>query len=353
MLGKLRSGEIPLELSIAKTKALDEIDRQYLEQGRVTVDLPNLGKQEAQYAIVKLPPEMLPERTDRASAHWEIDEKPEEKPPIFIIPAISGDLTGLEPLLRAAAMRGREAIIVGYPDSYMGKMSQEFHDAAVAAPMDSLEPHKTYFTELVKHFVGKGNPDYQVELWGYSTGGLMITDMLRDPDLSQHVTNALLFAPGGSSDQTGKDLLTKALPAEAKALVKQLKHFQDIGVAYDKKGGMTETHKELRGGWTDGVFGALLHKKVLEQFPHWHEAKVAEGGKIIVVSGDKDELTQSYKMKEELATSPNKQFHVLSYPQGSHLSPLLHAEQIVSEATAVRDNKEPQERLLVKEIKTR
>lgn len=346
LLGKLRSREIPLELSVKKAKALDAIDRQYLHQGRVSVDLPGLGKQEAQFTRIKLPPEMLPSNSPDTTSLWEIDERASEKPPVFVIPAISGDLTGLEPLLRAAALRGREVVTVGYPDSYMGTVSQKFHDAAVAAPMDSLEPHKTYFIELVKELVGKESPDYQVELWGYSTGSLMIADMLRSPDFSKHVSNAVLFSPGGTTDQTGKDLLTKALPAEAKELIKQLRHFSDVGIAYDKKGGMAPKQKELRGGWTSGVFGALLHKKVLEKFPHWHEAKVAEGGKIIIVSNGKDELTRSYTMDQEWATSPNKQFSVLSYPSGSHLSPLLHADRVVSEVAKVRDGI-PQERLTV------
>ena len=113
--------------------------------------------------------------------------------PLFFVPALSGDLNGIRPLMRETALQGRRVITVGYPESFMGKTTEAFANASRASV--NFEPHTTYFKQAIENLVG---PNGDFELWGYSAGAGLVTEILQDHKFQQRVANAVIIAPEAS-----------------------------------------------------------------------------------------------------------------------------------------------------------
>lgn len=313
LLKGLKSGKINSP-EVNKLKFnLDEFDRQFLNQGNISIDIPELGIQGSRYVMI----ELLSKK-----------EAAESKPPIFLVPALSGDLTGVAPLMREAALQGRRVVVVGYPESFMGKTTETFAQEAQASP--SFEPHTTYFKKAIEALLGTTE---DIELWGYSTGGGIVTEILNDSKFQQRVANAVIIAPGGSVNQSKMDIV-KGVLHEVKEVLRRPKGIQDTAVAYARKLPIEKAHKELR----DKIFYSTLFNKVGKEINPWGGIKVKEGGKIVVVTGRKDEITRSYRVNQDLLRLPNSQIALLEFSQGSHLFPLTQAEFVVRKIAEIRDN---------------
>lgn len=292
---------------------LDTFDRQFLNQGDLSIDIPELGIQGSRYAVVELPSRK---------------EVAQSKPPIFLVPALSGDLNGVAPLMREAALQGRRVVTVGYPESFMGKTTEAFAQASQISP--NFEPHTTYFKKAIEALLGT---EGDIELWGYSTGGGLVTEILNDPRFQQRVTNAVIIAPGGSVEQSKRDVI-KGVLHEVKEVFKRPKSIGDTVVAYARKLPIEAVHKKLR----DRIFFSTLFNKVGKRVNSWEGIKVKEGGKVIIVTGQKDEITKSYQADQELLGLSNPQINLLDIQKGSHLSPLTQARTVVGKIAEIRDN---------------
>lgn len=296
---------------------LDAFDRQFLNQGNIFINIPGLGKQVSRYTIIELPSKK---------------EIAESRPPIFLVPALSGDLTGVTPLLREAALQGRKVISVGYPESFMGITTEAFAQASENS--QNFEPYTTYFKKAIEAVLGdKGD----FELWGYSTGGGLVTEILHDPKFQQRVANAVIIAPGGAVEQSKRSVKLGALH-EVVHMIKRIGNFQDTAMGYNRKDSpIDKAHKELR----DRIFNSSLFNKVGKKINDWVGMKVKEGGKIIVVTGREDEITKSYKVNQELLGLPNPQIDLLDVKKGSHVAPLIWAREVVGKIAEIRDNPSP------------
>lgn len=313
LLKDLKAGKVTRAEVDAIRHDLDDFDREYLNQGRLSVDMAELGVQQSQYIAVELPSKR---------------EAATEKPPIFLIPALSGDLNGVRPLVREAALQGRRVITAGYPESFMGQVTDAFAKASLESV--NFEPHSSYFKKAIQTLVGEGD----FELWGYSAGGGLAAELLNDPELQQRVTNAVIIAPAGSIEQSKADVV-KGVLHEFKEVLKNPRNIYDTVVTYARNGPMEAEHKKLR----DKIFFSALFNKVGKRINAWEGMRVQEGGKIIIATGRKDEITKSYRIMDgSLNSSANSQFRLLDDSQASHLSFLTEASSLVSHIASIRDN---------------
>lgn len=312
ILKSLRSQQIisPIRIqeAFAKGKKFDEIDRQFADQKTLAINLSGLGTQKAFYADIQLPIQETQET--------------EPKPPVFIIPALSGDLYGIEPIIRELAYQGRRVVSVAYPESFHGKTTEQFASAVDLS--ETYYPHTAYFKKAIEQLLQEGD----IELWGYSTGGPIVAELLSDPDMQEKVTNAVIVAPASCVDQSKLSFRVGVLN-EFKEVAKNIGGFSNISVVYGRKtpgdSGMLRRRKS--------IFNALLYGKVCKQTQAWKDMKVENNGKITFVLGGKDQITKGYSKFKDFAALPNSQVRVIGYPKWSHLSPLTHARELVQKVT--------------------
>lgn len=289
---------------IQEAKTRNELEIQYLNQGEVTVDLPGLGPQTARYTIIDLPENLKP----AAEA---------EKPPIFFIPGLSNDLDCVKATLQELAYSGRRVIAVGFPESFMGKITPEFAQASEQS-LD-LEPHTTFFKEAANKLIGT---DAEIEFWGHSTGATIIEQILADANFQQRTTNAVLLCPAASADISTIQAV-KAFAKEIAHLGRRFGQFPRFSYTRAAKEGEAEGQRELKVK----VFKALT-KRVLSESDFTKDARVQEGGKIVVVSGNRDNVTRSSTAKDRFLTNPQVDF--IELPNGYHFTPLTEPGRAIS-----------------------
>lgn len=288
------------EIKLEETKWKIIAD-QYLRQRTITIDLPGMGSQSARMIDLCLPESL---------------QKPEAKTdlPIFLIPGVSNDVECVGSLAMEAAVQGKRVIVVAYPESFNGQTTDEFATAVNQA--NNYEPHANFYKTALDHIVG----DQQVEIWGYSTGAPITAEILQDSEYQQKVKKAVLICPAGSVDQSQTSL--------AKGLIKEIRMFKDvkstanymlsIGGQNNDKNNLARRKQILK----------FLMKKITKNCNLWHTAKVAEGGKILVISGENDNITKSRNAEYEF--QQNSQAAMIIIPDASHSYPLTHPKNVVN-----------------------
>lgn len=283
----------------------DVIFQNYLEQRQIWINMGNLGEQSSRYVDL-LPPQ---ER-----------KKEVEEPPIVIITGISNDIDCVGALARELPMRGRRTIVIGYPESFMGHVTPEFVEAVKASP--TFEPHTAYYKAAIEQILPSG--DY--ELWGYSTGGPIVSQMLHDKDISDRVTDAVLLSPASVVTQSMPEF-GKGLMHEISEIKKKFPQIPKYTFSTGRKRDEDSAHLSLR----KDVSGALL-SRVLTGMDLWKDARVKENGKITVISPTGDDTTKCYKVfnkENELELqNENPQIRVINIP-GTHITSLVDPESVL------------------------
>ena len=284
----------------------DEIAKQYLNQGEVKVVFNNLGEQRARFNIVK-PPESLDKHL----------------PPIYLIPGISNDIDCVGWLIQELAFQGREVITVAFPESFMGTVTEEFVRSVEQSQI--YEPHTEFFKRALQELIPSGR---DFELWGFSTGSPIVSEILQDEALQGQVARAVLLCPASSIDVSSLSLKSGI----TQDIVYLLHH---IGYApkYTFSRGRKDSIDQEDAGQRqlkERVFNALLGK-VRKKHDLWQKARVKNSGEIIVVSGELDNITKSRKIfnDEEQLKRINPQIRLFNIPKGRHMSPLIYPEAIL------------------------
>lgn len=297
---------------IQEARDRDEALRGFLNQGEVSMSDPELGQAKARFTILK--PSQEKELKD--------------KPPIVLIPGISNDLACVETLGQELSLSGHKVIVVGYPESFMGEVSQEFVDKCKES--DSYAPHAKFFENAIDQIVSQeGN----IELWGFSTGGPISAEMLsNNPRFSQRVTRAVLVNPSGSVEQNQRQLMT-GLAGEVKGLISgdAAKFVMTTGrEVQDNVEPQTPDHLKKR----DEVFATLM-ERISHRSQSFDTMQVQEQGDIIVVSYDNDNVTKSKRMfsMENPPHNPNIKKMTLS---GYHSTPLLKPKELIERVGAIK-----------------
>jgi hypothetical protein len=290
------------EAIVEEGKKRDRIETQYLQQSEVVVTMPDLGKQHARLLIIE-PEEINP------------PVEQETRPPVVLIGSISSDVEPSHSLIHELAHRGKKVIVVGYPESSLGQVTEEFAQAAEKS--ETYEPHITFFKTIIEH-ITKEDP---VELWGVSTGCPIIGEMLMDEKFRQKVASAVLLAPASSIDQSQRQMIGGTLNEFAK-FISQVGDLAKWPFIWGRK----KPQAPEQGAIKNRVFNSLTNK-VCHQFPHWDKVAVREGGKIVVWSGGKDQMTKSYQAEDQFSANP--QITVVHDEKGTHTSPFTEPPRII------------------------
>ena len=311
---------------IEAAHARDEIAEEFMtNQQEVRVGMGDLGEQMARF-VVLTPPEGR--RTQDSDS----------KPPIFLISGISNDLESMGMLPQEIAFEGRKVVTIGYPESWHGNVTDAFGKAAEDST--SYEPYVSFFKEAIKAI--REMPDVkeklgdssQIELWGWSAGALMTAEILEDPSFQEMVSNAVIIAPASCVDQKNIKMFDQEIPVPKAILtdtIRTFRDFENIAKLNVTERGKIKYTKDKRRRMTRAY--NALRNKVLRRTEWWkNDIRVADGGNIIVVSYDKDELTKSYKVVDEIRQNPNLKVLELS---GSHHTPKTKPEDLIDAISAV------------------
>ena len=288
------------EKVIAEAHIRDNIAEQYLNQKELKLHFSDYGDLGARM-VDMIPPESL--RT------------PENKnlPPVFLIPGIANDIEVVNNMACEIVMQGRRVVVLAQPESIKGHITPEFAEAVEKA--ETFEPHAEFFGEALKH-IFKGEESF--ELWGFSTGGAIAALLLKDPEFQDKVKKAVLIAPAGFVKQSSMSLNL--------GLIQDMGIFKNKNSAHFIWGHGFEKNEQLK--LHDEVMGSLI-KKITQANDNWKDARVKEGGNILIVNGGKDMVTKSAAIDGEYKLNP--QMRVLDLPNAYHMTPQLEAETIIPE----------------------
>lgn len=315
LLKKLKRGEVSLEQVNLEKRKIDEIDIQFTKQKNIDIEIPGLGFQSVYYADINLP--------DHLKSPEDMD-----KPPVFLIPAWSGDLYGVEPLIKELAMKGRRVVSLAYPESWLGKTTEEF--ALAGESTSTYQPHTAFFKEAINRLLGENN---ELGLWGYSTGGSIAAEILADPQFQKKVESAVLIAPPNLVEQS-KLSLYSGIAREMEKLLR-LKHgwkTSDISIVLSSK-----TPVEKENSVRRKRISKSLMDKVVRYRDIWKNAQT-KNGKIILVSGGRDEITKSGRGLDAFLNL--NQYAVVNYKKASHLTFLTRAKSLVGRLLEIQNQAE-------------
>ncbi|MBI2018156.1 hypothetical protein HYS96_00440 [Candidatus Daviesbacteria bacterium] len=294
---------------LLEAHARDEIAEQYLTQGEVKVNIPGLGEQSARYTIMISPESRKTPNTVLYS-----------NPPIFLIPGLSNDIDCVGALAQEIAYMGRKVIVVGMPESIMGRITPEFAEAVSQTP--GFGPHTKFFKGAINALVGENN---QVELWGHSIGAVIIAEFLNDPKNRARVERAVLLNPASSANISEHSLNLGILNELRNLLSRNLPKY-----TLSNRGQMEQN--DLKANLT-----RIMLEKVCTLYQVWQNVRVREGGRIIVYSGQKDNLTRSYELfrgdkeLEARLRQVNPQMEVIDDPNGFHSTVLIEPQKVISQ----------------------
>jgi pimeloyl-ACP methyl ester carboxylesterase len=295
---------------LRKAAVLDEFDRQFMNQEKWSVDTP-WGKLSAYGADIDL--------TNHPS--WN-GPKSSDYPPIFLIPALSGDLHGVEPLLRELALQGRRVICIAYPEAHHGHITPEFVEEV--KEQETFAPHVRFFEEVMKAKLGE---ECDREIWGYSAGGAIAGEILTRFKWLGKISRGVLLAPASLVEQSllqfGKGFLH-----DVKDYLDSPEQLQDTGIVLAGKNDLEKKQHE-KGAKRGDVFKRML-QLVCSPSKAYQSMQVIPGGEIIVVAAKEDQVTQGSKAPEVFAQNTAQPVTMYQIP-GGHLAPLLQAKEIVNQ----------------------
>lgn len=293
----------------------DLLAEQYLNQRTISINLPELGVQQARTIDLCLPDAF---RTRKLKA----------LPPIFFIPGASNDIECVGALAVEMALAGRRVIVVAYPESFNGHATKEFAEAAKTDA--SYGPHVAFFKAALDHFTSAHK---QIELWGFSTGSPITASILQEPSYQKKTTNAVLICPASSVNQSVKDV--------ERGGRSELAAFKDFGSTANfvfSTGTKNEPNQEQLARRGD-IFQSLL-QRVARTYTHWPSTHVRDGGRITILSGSRDKITKSSQAKELFAK--NEQMHFIELPHGFHMTPLIDPKTAVTKIFDEQSNSSKQ-----------
>jgi len=290
---------------VQEARERDSALEQFLNQGEVEVSDEDFGEAKARFSIIN--PQQEKEKRD--------------KPPIVFIPGISNDLACVETISQELSLSGRRVITIAFPESFMGRVSEKFAERCEQVP--GYATHAKFFEEAIKKILPEGD----IELWGYSTGGPISAKMLtNNPEFSKRVKDAVLINPAGSVEQSKKQL-SFGVAKEVRGMASKdtAKFVMTVGrkIREDVEV-MAPEHEKLR----NQIFGTLMDR-IQHKSPDFNSMRVREGGKITVVSYDKDDITKCRKFFNPKNQPENPQVKTMVL-KGCHMTPVTKPKELLS-----------------------
>jgi len=291
---------------LAEAHERDEIALQYLKQGEIRVNLPGLGEQMARYTTIN--PVNLKEQAET-----------DNKAPIFLIPGISNDIDCVGALVQEIPYQGRKVITAGFPESFLGKATQEFAQAVETSA--NYEPHVAFYKKAIEALLKKNT---RFDLWGFSTGAAISAGILQDPEFKKRINNLTLICPAGATDQTDKEFKSGILQERIRVFssINSLGRYTYTDEWKNPTGQDREKFRIRKS-----VFDSLF-KKVSKKCDWYNDMNLDSFGKITVVMGEKDEMTKGYRAKSDFMHNP--QVDVIDLPKAFHSTPIMEPKEIVA-----------------------
>jgi pimeloyl-ACP methyl ester carboxylesterase len=206
-------------------------------------------------------------------------------------------------------MRGREVLSIGYPEGFMGKMTDAFVEEIKTN--QSFLPHAEFFGAAVRHLTD----GQEIDLWGLSTGCAVAGYLLSDEAFQEQVRNAVLFAPAASVDQS-KVAMGLGVIREMGSLAGNFDVLPHTVITTGRKEHEDDDQLKRR----KVVFKAL-QTAVSKNCGVWDEMKVKEGGEITYVVGGRDHITKAYLAVDEFKQNP--QADVILLPDAGHQTTMM------------------------------
>jgi hypothetical protein len=188
-------------------------------------------------------------------------------------------------MAESLAYGGRRVICVGYPESFMGRVTDAF--ATEVEQRKNLELHTQFFQSAIQELTQQ-YPN--IELWGLSTGGPIAAEILSNPQMQEKVANAVFISPAGCVEQS-QTSMGVCVAREATGL---LKRFGSLMPKFVMTTGRKEGEDEAMVNLRKRVSGSLM-EAITNRSSAWDTMQVQEGGKIVIVWGGKDHITKGYK----------------------------------------------------------
>ena len=276
----------------------DLFDQFINERKEIEIDMGELGKQKSQYCC------LTPKNNDLS------------KPPIVLIPGISNDLDSIGGLPIKLAASGRRVIMIGYPESWMGKITKDFRNAVEKS--EKFEPHVEFFKSVIENLLGFDN---QIDMVGISTGSIIISELMKNKNFNLRINQSNLIIPPGLINVGSLDI---SMAKELLALVfsGKIKYMKRARVNNSIKIIKTVEDRKL----SDSTYRALECK--VRQKYDWQKSNLISGSgkKTEVIVCDQDQVTKAKKGIKELEKNKTLIIHRIS---GGHLTPGIEAKRVI------------------------
>lgn len=287
-----------------------KINKEYLRQGRVDVEMGELGVQSSSYVIME-PPEHLRDQRYKDT-------------PVVCIPGISNSLAGFETLIKELVYQGRTVIAIDQPESTNGVVTEEFAKAAEASTQ--LEPHVAYYNQAIRLALNQrlkniDDPEARpievtFDLLGHSTGCAITAGLLADEFFQAATQNAVMISPAGVVEQTIKEFDDATYP-ELFSFVKNKSRIS----RYSRD---NNPQPPIKAKATEAVKQNIIHPL----YDLYRGAQLGNGRKILVLSGEEDEIVKSNKADVgKLNPKGNQEW--LTMPHAAHAEALVNPASVV------------------------
>ena len=294
---------------LEESRYLDQIaDQTVRNQKDITVEFAGIGTVGCRAVEVISPVETEEEFNDRPLAIY--------------IGGYGTEGASIMPMLYELPLNGLDVVGLGYPDSQSGILTEKF--AQQVEQSGSLQAHAEMYKAVVKAYVEK-YPGKPIQLWGQSTGALVIADMLSDPEFSGEISEAVLIGSAGAMEMSPVKQAVEYV-AEVGALAGRIDRapmYNYVVGLKDKPNSKEEIEaKKQHDVLMNRVWGEVRARTCKRQ-SSYDTAKVAEGGKIFFVTGGKDKTTRDFERFNQESVRENEksgsnQWVVLHNKDGRH-----------------------------------
>lgn len=330
LASKLSHCEIPQARKLLQETVIrPNLVNQFLNQTEITVRNPKWGELHSWYTVVN-PVEKLDFPVDN------------EAPPIVMLGGISADLQMMQGMSEEAALRGRRCIVLSYPESTRGyifppepeKVNEDYGDpygfkalkriqtsfAHEVKVRDPFVPHAEYFTEVILTLQKQGILSESFDLYGYSTGGPIIMRMADEKNgLSSHIENIALIAPAGVVEQNPERMKTRAGLEMVRGILAHPGALSRAIFINERK----KEHQDEKSR----TFEALITQDA-RQYEFFARAQVKDGGKIVVISEENDNVTYTRNAHKLFKKIPNV---IVEPATGNHMTPIMKPETVITQ----------------------
>jgi hypothetical protein len=281
-------------------KLKDLFDQFINQRKEIEIDMGDLGKQKSQYV------DLTPKNNDLS------------KPPIILIPGISNDLDNIGEFPIELAAFGRRVIMIGYPESWMGKVTKDFRNAVEKS--EKFEPHIKFFKSAIENLLGG---DKQIDMVGVSTGSVIISELMKNENFNFRVNQSNLIIPPGLIEVGSLDV-SMAKELLVLTFCGKLKYMKKARVNNPIK--ITKSLEDRR--LSDSTYRALERKVRLKY--DWQNSNLISGSgrKTEVIVCEQDKVTKPKTGIKELERNNSLIIHRIN---GGHLTPGIEAKRVIEQ----------------------